>query len=189
MVSLSIEEDIYCVEIISLLMFEKELGLNELFRLVKDRYGFSRPTLSFHLKHLVRKGWLHKRTERKSRSHIKPCLYSLNREMLRKQIPQMDTIMSNYKYMDENLDKLTAVQMAYRLVETLIILDMVQVKLYLQSIGNETERRTLAGSLSIMRAMAQTMMVKLRRSCEKATQEDISKAIRDLDEQIASLLP
>jgi len=188
MVSLSMKEDIYCIEIISLLMFEKELGLNELFRLVKTRYGFSRPTLSFHLKHLVRKGWLHKRTERKSRSHIKPCLYSLNREMLRKQIPQMDTIMSEYKYMDENLDKFTTVQMAYRLVETLAVLDMVIVKLYLQSIGNETERRTLAGSYSIMRAMAQAMMGNLVKSCEKATQEDINKAVKDLDEQIGKFL-
>lgn len=187
---MSIKEDNYCTDIISLLMFEKELGLNELSRLVKKQYGFSRPTLSFHLKHLVRKGWLQKRTERKSRSHIKPCLYSLNREMLRKQIPQLDTIISDYKDIDENLDKLTVDKIAYRLVQLLVMENMIYVRLHLKSIGRDREyKRRLFRGFSIMKAITQAMMAKLSRSCEKAKQEDISKAIRDLDKQIDSLLP
>jgi len=187
---LSLEEDQYCKGIIALLMVEKEIGFNELASRVKRTYGFSRPTLSFHLEHLVRKRLVRKRKELKSRGPMKPCYYSLNREMLRKVFPQIDALASDFIKIDEDLKKMSVVEISYRVSQLVVIADLMMTKLYLESFGKgQKVKSLLALNSSVLQAFVQMILRKLMKTCEKATQEDISKAIRDLDKQIASLLP
>jgi len=184
------EEDLYCKGIIALLMVEKEIGFNELASLVKRDYGFSRPTLSFHLKHLMRKRLVRKRKELKSRGPMKPCHYSLNMEMLRKVFPQILALPSDFKNIDEDLKKMSVVEISHRMSQSVVIADLMMTKMYLKSFGKGQKYKTrLALNFSVLQAFVQMMLRKLMRACEKATQEDISKAIRDLDKQIDSLLP
>ncbi|MCJ7760394.1 helix-turn-helix domain-containing protein [Candidatus Bathyarchaeota archaeon] len=182
---MSIEEDQYCKCIITLLMVEKEIGFNELASRVKRTYGFSRPTLSFHLEHLVKKRLVRKRKELKSKWPMKPCYYSLNMEMLRKVFPQIDALTSDFIKIDEDLKKMSVVEISYRVSQLLVIEDLMVAKLYLESFGKEQKsKRHIALNFLVLKAFAQMMLGKLMKTCEKAKQEDISKAIRDLDKQI-----
>lgn len=190
MISLSMKElDDYCRNIITLLMFEKELGFNKLADLADEIYEFSRPTLSLHLKHLVEKGLLNKRKDRASRTHIRPhSYYSLNTKALLEQIPQADIMISEFKEITDNLNRLPINKTAYRLVQVICLLDMINVRLYLEYVLQEEKKRSLFLSHSAMRAIIQAIMMKLARACKEAKREDTEKAIKEINTQIDQLL-
>jgi predicted transcriptional regulator len=184
------ELDDYCKNILTLLTSEKELGFNKPANLASEIYEFSRPTLSLHLKHLVKKGLLSKRKDRASRTHVRPhSYYSLNMEALLEQIPQLDVVISEFKEIDDNLDRLPINRIAYRLVQVMCLLDMINVRLYLEYILQEEKKRSLFLSRSAMNAITQGIMIKLARACKGAKREDIEKAIEEIDTQIDKLLP
>lgn len=68
------------------------IGYNELFKLGKEVYGLTRPTLSFHLKHLQKIGIIERVENKNSSLKLKPVTYRINFKTIPKNLQPIDEL-------------------------------------------------------------------------------------------------
>jgi DNA-binding transcriptional ArsR family regulator len=185
------KEDHYCMEILTTFMIvdEKKLGFNVLAKYAKDFYHFSRPTLSHHLKHLVKKGLVTVQKNDESKLKMKPSLYSLNRTALHKYLPNAGSpAFEEFMKMDGDLSERSFKQLSWRLLQSVYFGDLVLTKLFLESLHKTKSKKDLHIAQTIMWAYIGAERMKLVQVSRKAKEEEFQIVLKEFDCQIERAL-
>jgi len=184
----SMELDPYCEKILTLFVFQiphtKETGFNELFKIANKLFRISKPTLAYHLKHLLKLGIIKKRVDRNSSLNLKPTFYFLNWESVKKDIP------SEYIRQVQELNKLSVPELMGLLFKTLYIGDLTMSKLLLEStvLKTSNSKAKVWIARQFFLAHQQFLLNKIREKLPELKKEEISKFLLEFDKEITKIL-
>ncbi|MEM0095590.1 MAG: helix-turn-helix domain-containing protein [Candidatus Bathyarchaeia archaeon] len=116
--------DEYCFNILMVLYYEgKPLGFNELCQKTEKLFGFSRPTLSFHLKHLTNKGLVLKKVEKHGNLKLPTSKYEITPDVY-KFVPDVRPTLEKWERLASKKDFKSLAESLYNDFATLSMLTL-----------------------------------------------------------------
>jgi len=175
----SSELDQYCFAILMVLYLEnKPLGFNELCKKTEKLFGFSRPTLSAHLKHLTSKKLVVKLKEKNSKLTLKPSKYALNPN-ISKFIPDVRPTIEKWERL---VSKRDFKSLAWHLHNDFATLCLLTLKYHLDTLLNkEDAEKGLWLSQVSLATFTKTLYQKIQMMLKNAEKEEINELLREWD--------
>jgi DNA-binding Lrp family transcriptional regulator len=186
--NLSIKElDEYCQKILTIFVLQtskKEFGFNELSRIANKLFKISKPTLVYHLQHLIKLGIIKKRIEQASSLNLKPTFYSLNWEQVKQNIPEQ------FLTQTKELDKFSAFELVGILMENLYFGDLVLSKLLLEQTisSNANAQSKIWITRQFLLANQNLLLNKIRKKLPNLSKEQISNLLTEFDKEITKIM-
>ena len=169
----------------------KEVTFNKLYRIIRDfEFKFSRPTLTDHLNnHLVKSGLVEKRIDQRSKLHLKPCYYSLNKKALStlfNTVPQASQSLKEFKKIDDSLENQDFKVVAWDLLRLVYLADLITTKLFIKSCvtKNPIDKQELYFSSRLGFVFTDAIKLKLMHLSKKVKEKGIEEVIAEFDNQI-----
>ena len=179
--------DPYCREILTILMSAPEgLGFNELAHKAEYYFGFSRPTLSNHLKHLAKDNLIICKKDMQSNFPLKPSNYQINQKALEQYRVSSNMVLSMNEKRENLLKKANFKQLAWQLLRQIYYGDLVLLKLYLEMFTSKTKesKRFLFIARTLMESFMDTTMFSLIEIAKKAQKKEIMMVLKEFEIQI-----
>ena len=172
--------DNYCLSILTILYLEeKPLGFNELFERVSKLFGFSKPTLSMHLKHLLKENLVIKETETDSSLKLKPTRYGLNWNIVNRYVP---TVSYPVKKWEELCSKKDFKTLAWHLYDDFTVYCLLTLRYHLEALleRKDADKGLLLSQISLS-TFIESLYLKIRTMLKKAKKEEIAELLKEWD--------